>query len=245
MNVLPLSAMGTMTEEELRSAECSDRLYVPSTVFQEHLRTTTVFLKLTNRVEQTVIGCMFAVHSNIGDTAIYVPQWLFEKLDFDTEHITLERVELLTCTQVTLQPFVPIEGLTMEYLQESMEQYSSITDGQTLRLWHPEGYDYEIMVQSVEPAATVSISNCDIPLSMMQPMCGVEEEPPINTVVDVSDTVVSEVAPVPETHLPVTEAPETHLPVTEAQPAIVTETVRERIYKAAMARLEQSKQKED
>ena len=238
MNVLPLSAIGTMTEDELRSAECSDRLYVPSTVFQEHLRTTTVFLKLTNRVEQTVIGCMFAVHSNIGDTAIYVPQWLYEKLDFDTEHITLERVELPTCTQVTLQPFAPIEGLTMEYLQESMEQYSSITDGQTLCLWHPDGYAYEIMVQSVEPVATVSISNCDIPLSMMQPMCGVEEEPPINTVVDVSDTVVSEPLPVTEAPPPVTEAP---LP----PPSIVTETVRERIYKAAMARLEQSKQKED
>jgi len=223
MNIYPLSVLSTLEGEELLQAECSDRIYVPASVFQEHLKTTAVFLKLSNRVEQSVIGCMYAAHTNIGDTSIYAPQSIMEKLEYDTEHITVEAVNLPTCTQITLQPFTPIEGLTMEQLQESMQCYGSITDDQTLRLWHPEGYEYEIKVQSLEPATTVSISNCDIPLSMMQPMCGVEEE--VNTVVDttVTPTVVEE---------------KVETPIIEQ---VVTETVRERIYKAALARSQQSK----
>ena len=231
MNIYPLSVLGTLEGEELLKAECSDRIYVPAALFQQHLKTTAVFLKLSNRVEQSVIGCMYAAHTNIGDTSIYAPPSIVERLEFDTEHITVEAVELPTCTQVTLQPFAPIEGLTMEQLQESMQCYGSITDDQTLRLWHPDGYEYEIKVQSLEPATTVSISNCDIPLSMMQPMCGAEEEDlEVNAVVDtatvdtaVSDTVVEE-------------------PVATVIEQVVTETVRERIYKAALARqLQQSK----
>jgi hypothetical protein len=237
MNIYPLSVMGTLEGEELRQAECSDRLYVPATLFQQHLKTTAVFLKLSNRVEQSVIGCMYAVHTNIGDTSIYAPPSIIERLEFDTEHITVEAVVLPTCTQVTLQPFTPIEGLTIEHLQESMQCYGSITDDQTLHLWHPDGYEYEIKVQSLEPATTVSISNCDIPLSMMQPMCGAEEEDlEVNAVVDtaaidttVIDTTVIDTAVVEE----VTEKAVEH---------VVTETVRERIYKAALARqLQQSK----
>jgi len=171
---------------------------------------------------------MYAVHTNIGDSSIYAPQSIVERLDFDTEHITVESVILPTCTQVTLQPFTAIEGLTMEQLQESLEQYSSITDDQVLRLWHPEGYEYEIKVQSVEPATTVSISNCDIPLSMMQPMC---EDLTENTVVTDSVTAVE----------PVAEALVTEAVAETPVETMVTETVRERIYKAALARSQQSK----
>jgi hypothetical protein len=233
MNIYPLSAMGTLSPEELLSAECSDRLYVPATVFQQHLQTRCVFLKPTNRVEQSTIGCMYAVHPNIGDSSIYAPQSIVERLDFDTEHITVESVTLPTCTQVTLQPFTAIEGLTMEQLQESLEQYSSITEDQVIRLWHSNGYEYEIKVQAVEPATTVSISNCDIPLSMMQPMC---EDLIENTVVEsVGETVAT-----PVEEAVVEKAEET---VTIEHPFMVTETVRERIYKAALARsqLQQSK----
>jgi hypothetical protein len=228
MNIYPLSVLSTLEGEELLQAECSDRIYVPASVFQEHLKTTAVFLKLSNRVEQSVIGCMYAAHTNIGDTSIYAPQSIVEKLEYDTEHITVEAVHLPTCTQITLQPFTPIEGLTMEQLQESMQCYGSITDDQTLRLWHPDGYEYEIKVQSLEPATTVSISNCDIPLSMMQPMCGAEEE--VNIVTDtptvapmLSESVVEE---------------KVEIPMVEQ---VVTDSVRERIYKAALARSQQSK----
>jgi len=228
MNIYPLSVLGTLEGEDLLQAECSDRIYVPASLFQQHLKTTAVFLKLSNRVEQSVIGCMYAAHTNIGDTSIYAPQSIVEKLEYDTEHITVEAVNLPTCTQITLQPFTPIEGLTMEQLQESMQCYGSITDDQTLRLWHPDGYEYEIKVQSLEPATTVSISNCDIPLSMMQPMCGAEEE--VNIVTDAPT-----VAPMLSESV-VEEKVET--PIIEQ---VVTETVRERIYKAALARSQQSK----
>ena len=235
MNIYPLSVLGTLEDEELLKAECSDRIYVPAALFQQYLKTTAVFLKLSNRVEQSVIGCMYAAHTNIGDTSIYAPPSIVERLDFDTEHITVEAVELPTCTQVTLQPFAPIEGLTMEQLQESMQCYSSVTDDQILRLWHPNGYEYEIKVQSLEPATTVSISNCDIPLSMMQPMCGAEDEDlAVNAVVDTAtvDTATVDTATVD------TAVEE---PVATVIEQVVTETVRERIYKAALARSQQSK----
>jgi len=230
--------MGTLEGEALLQAECSDRLYVPASVFQQHLQTTAVFLKLSNRVEQSVIGCMYAAHPNIEETCIYAPQSIVEKLEFDTEHISVEAVRLPTCTQITLQPFTPIEGLTMEQLQESMQCYGSMNDDQTLRLWHPDGYEYEIKVQSLEPATTVSISNCDIPLSMMQPMVPEEEEdqmvnsvvytPEVGTIVPSNELIRTDVIQTPEQTVPMVDQK-------------VTETVRERIYKAALARSQQLK----
>ena len=232
MNVLPLSAMGSLYDEELQAADCSDRLYVPPTLFQRHLQTSPVFLTLKNRVEQSVVGRMFAVHSHVGENVIYVPQHILEALDFDLEHVTAEPIPLRTCTQVTLQPFEAVEGLTVELLQESLERYSHIRDGQTLRLWHPHGFEFSIMVQAVEPDAAVSISNCDIPLSMMEPMVGSTDA---NSVSFVEDVAMQET---PETSVTETVSTVTEHVVTEtsATDKVVTDSIRERIYKAALAR---------
>lgn len=247
MNVLPLSAMGSLYDEELQAADCSDRLYVPATLFQQHLQTTPVFLTLKNRVEQSAVGRMFAVHSNIGENAIYVPHHILEALDFDLEHVTVEPTPLRTCTQVTLQPFEAMEGLTMELLQESLERYSHIRDGQTLRLWHPHGFEYSIMVQAVEPDAVASISNCDIPLSMMEPMYVNHD----TNSVSFADDVVQETQELKETQemqetqeAPTVTTEAIVAPVIETAPEekVVTDSIRERIYKAALARQQQSKQ---
>jgi len=238
MNVLPLSAMGSLYDEELQAAECSDRLYVPATLFQRHLQTAPVFLTLTNRVEQSAIGRMFAVHSS-GENTIYVPPHILEALDFDLEHVTAEPTPLRICTQVTLQPFEAMEGLTMELLQESLERYSHIRDGQTLRLWHPHGFEYSIMVQAVEPDAAVSISNCDIPLSMMEPMYVNHD---MNSVSFADDVVATETS---ATETSATETVSTvteHIAAASAAEKVVTDSIRERIYKAALARQQQSKQ---
>ena len=238
MNVLPLSAMGSLYDEELQAAECSDRLYVPATLFQRHLQTSPVFLTLKNRVEQSAIGRMFAVHSNIGENAIYVPHHILEALDFDLEHVTAEPTLLRTCTQVTLQPFEAMEGLTMELLQESLERYSHIRDGQTLRLWHPHGFEFSIMVQAAEPAAAVSISNCDIPLSMMEPMYVNHDTNSVSFADDVATETSATETSATETVSTVTE----HIAAASAEDKVVTDSIRERIYKAALARQQQSKQ---
>ena len=248
MNVLPLSAMGSLYDEELQAADCSDRLYVPPTLFQRHLQTSPVFLTLKNRVEQSAVGRMFAVHSS-GENVIYVPQHILDALDFDLEHVTAELMPLRTCTQVTLQPFEAVEGLTMELLQESLERYSHIRDGQTLRLWHPHGFEFSIMVQSVEPDAAVSISNCDIPLSMMEPMYVNHATNSVSFVDDVAaaDASAAETSAA-ETSVAETSVTDAVSTVTEHVVAettvekVVTDSIRERIYKAALARQQQSKQ---
>jgi hypothetical protein len=237
MNILPLSAMGSLYDEELQAAECSDRLYVPATLFQRHLQTAPVFLTLKNRVEQSTVGRMFAVHSNVEENAIYAPPHILEALDFDLEHVTAEPTPLRTCTQVTLQPFEAMEGLTMELLQESLERYSHIRDGQTLRLWHPHGFEYSIMVQALEPDAAVSISNCDIPLSMMEPMYVNHDA----NSVSFTDDVVTEdphAAEAGVTEAAVSTVTE-HVAATKAEEKVVTDSIRERIYKAALARQQQ------
>jgi len=243
MNVLPLSAMGSLSDEELQAAECSDRLYVPTTLFQRHLQTTPVFLMLKNRVEQSVVGRMFAVHANIGENVIYVPQHILEALDFDLEHVTAEPMRLRTCTQVTLQPFEAMEGLTMELLQESLERYSHIRDGQTLRLWHPHGFEYSIMVQAVEPDALASISNCDIPLSMMEPMVGSTDTNSVSFV-DAVATQETQETPI-STQETVSTATEHVVTETSAVDKVVTDSIRERIYKAALARQQQQPKQAD
>ena len=241
MNVLPLSAMGSLYDEELQAADCSDRLYVPATLFQRHLQTTPVFLTLKNRVEQSAVGRMFAVHSNMEENVIYVPQHILEALDFDLEHVTAEPTPLRTCTQVTLQPFEAMEGLTMELLQESLERYSHIRDGQTLRLWHPHGFEFSIMVQALEPDAAVSISNCDIPLSMMEPMY-------VNH--DTNSVSFVDAVPHQQTQDPITEPIVEHVDTSvESSVAVaekvVTDSIRERIYKAALARQQQQPKQAD
>jgi hypothetical protein len=249
MNVLPLSAMGSLYDEELQSAECSDRLYVPATLFQRHLQTAPVFLTLKNRVEQSTVGRMFAVHSNVEENTIYAPPHILEALDFDLEHVTAEPTPLRTCTQVTLQPFEAMEGLTMELLQESLERYSHIRDGQTLRLWHPHGFEFSIMVQAVEPDAAVSISNCDIPLSMMEPMYVNHDTNSVSfTDASVTDASVTEASVTEASVTEASAAKEAVSTVTEHVAAettaekVVTDSIRERIYKAALARQQQSKQ---
>jgi hypothetical protein len=218
---------------------------VPATLFQQHLQTTPVFLTLKNRVEQSAIGRMFAVHSNIGENVIYVPHHILEALDFDLEHVTAEPTPLRTCTQVTLQPFEAMEGLTMELLQESLERYGHIRDGQTLRLWHPHGFEYSIMVQALEPDAAVSISNCDIPLSMMEPMVGSTDTNSVSFA-DTYETHETHETPVATAESAVASVVEiatsanmeTSPPVVEK---VVTDSIRERIYKAALARQQQPK----
>jgi len=230
---------GSLYDEELQAAECSDRLYVPATLFQQHLQTAPVFLTLKNRVEQSTVGCMFAVHSNVGENVIYVPPHILEALDFDLEHVTAEPTPLRTCTQVTLQPFEAMEGLTMELLQESLERYSHIRDGQTLRLWHPHGFEYSIMVQAVEPDAAVSISNCDIPLSMMEPMYVNHDTNSVSfTDPGVTEASATEASATEEAVSTVTE----HVAAETTAEKVVTDSIRERIYKAALARQQQSKQ---
>jgi hypothetical protein len=239
MNVLPLSAMGSLYDEELQAADCSDRLYVPPTLFQRHLQTSPVFLTLKNRVEQSAVGRMFAVHSS-GENVIYVPQHILDALDFDLEHVTAELMPLRTCTQVTLQPFEAMEGLTMELLQESLERYSHIRDGQTLRLWHPHGFEFSIMVQAVEPDAAVSISNCDIPLSMMEPMYVNHDANSVSFTDDVA-TEEAHAAEAGVTEAAVSTVTE-HVVAETTVEKVVTDSIRERIYKAALARQQQSKQ---
>jgi len=166
----PLSALGTLTEEEVEIENCSDRIYVSAHYFTQWLDNKAVTLLVSNAVEQEVAGTMFHAHTKEQDVA-YVPTWMLHSLEYDHDRCKMEPIELSSCTGITLQPHNEEDVEEMELLQMALERYSVVSEGQELTLWHPYGYPFAVRVLSAAPAHPwVSIAQADIPLTMVPPL---------------------------------------------------------------------------
>jgi hypothetical protein len=185
----PLSALGTLTEEEVEVGNCSDRIYVSAHYFTQWLDNKAVTLLLSNAVDQDVAGTMFHAHTKEQDVA-YVPDWMLHSLEYDHDMCKMEPMEPSSCTGITLQPHNEEDVEEMELLQMALERYSVVSEGQELTLWHPYGYPFSVRVLSAAPAHPwVSIAQADIPLTMVPPLVVTAAVVP-STVTTLSPTVV-------------------------------------------------------
>ena len=199
MRLLPVSLLGTLSADELEMSNCSNRAYVPDSLFTQWLRTSQVSLRIQNAVEQSVMATMYHAHSNAADV-VYVPDWILAALDCDVDTCVVEPVELPLCTSITLQPHNEGDVEEMEIFQLSLELYSSVRAGQELTLRHPYGYPFVVNVCAVEPEeAWVSIAQADVPLTMLPPIVQTKEENTVAEPMATENTVAAATAVTTET----------------------------------------------
>lgn len=184
MRVLPLMYLETLDDAEIARHFCSDRIWMHQSQFQTWISSdagVVTLVELGNRVEQSVIGCVYGVHHGDPET-LYVPQWMYDSLDFDPDDIDIERVTPSMCTGIVLQPHTSDHihaADPQEFLRDGFEQYSVLTPGQTLDLWvgdddasgGSEKRRITCTILRLLPVnETLAIRNCEMTLELMVPL---------------------------------------------------------------------------
>jgi hypothetical protein len=243
MKVLPLIYIEHFTEDEILKHECSDRIWLSRHEFESRLRDAEPgvanMIELRNGVDQHVIGCIFGVHHGDNNT-IYVPQWMYDELQLEDEHVTITPAHPGLCTGIMIQPHssehVHAED-PQEMLREAFEQYSCLIPETTIPLWIESlQKQVHVTVMEVRPhtGEVRSIRNAEIELELMRPLDmplpppPVVEEPPAQSFPE--QTVVDPFAQAGPPHRI------SHTPSTEETEDNV-KTKRERAAEAARRRL--------
>jgi len=246
MKVLPLSFMENLTDDQILEFECSDRIYVPKTEFERWMNDSepgiATILSLTNRVGQTVVGSLFST-TYLLDT-VYVPHRMFQDLDMDTEEITIKKIQPSLCTRVTLQPFtsdhVSAEN-PQELLRDAFERYTCLSVGEQVSLWI--GYPVQAVITALEPplGEPLCIRNCEIELDLERPLDMPEKA--VEAVEAVEAVAEVPVPPPTEVIQHVEEPTEKGHRLGGTEDG--TKTLRERMFEAALRRLNESKEKKE
>ena len=229
--------LDTLDDAAIARHNCSDRIWIHRSEFETWISPdagTVTLVQLQNRLAQTTFGCVYSVHHGDENT-LYVPQWMYDALDFDTEEVEITRTTPSMCTGIVLQPHTSdhIHAAAVvdpqEFLRDGFEQYSALSPGQTLDLWvgadtgGDGGHPMTCTVLRLLPTnETLAIRNCEMTLELMVPLDTSIPEPPIAAL---------PAAP------PVNEMKETKEETTEALPMEDPAIRRQRAADAARARL--------
>lgn len=282
MRVLPLCYCEQLTAEDVLQHEASDRVWVPKPMFERWMDAEDVGSVVIFRMDNQA-ACMWAYHASDTNT-IYAPTWMcqalgvpmdpfedvvdYEGSDVDDDYdpcdqgITPIRYTPAMCTSVVLQPHtsahlcVPDETPD-EALSRGFENYTCLTEGQTMSLRLTNGETVTVTVTEAHPRPTkgapkpLCIRNpsgaLDVVLDLLPPLDALVEEPqtsPNGDRLATSNCIISpEVlerlkasmdAPVPEVPTP---APQ---PDVETPPQVVPldrEARRTLMARAALARI--------
>ena len=176
MRILPICYLEHLTEDEIAENECSDRIWLDKSEF-EHWVTSSEegivnVLELTNGVQQTAIGHPYNVHHNEDPSVVYVPNWMYKRLDLDDANVTLTRFQPSLCTGFSLQPHTS-DHLTFQdpetTLRNAFENYSCLMPSTEIPLWI--GYAFYVTIDSVKPVnEPVCIRNCEVELDLLPPL---------------------------------------------------------------------------
>lgn len=193
MQILPLMYLDTLDDAAIARHNCSDRIWIHRSEFEHWISPeagTVTLVQLQNRLAQTAVGCVYSVH-NGDEKTLYVPQWMYDALDFDTEEVELTRTTPSMCTGIVLQPHTSdhIHAAAVvdpqEFLRDGFEQYSALSPGQTLDLWvgadmgGDGGHPMTCTVLRLLPTnETLAIRNCEMTLELMVPLDTPIPEPP-------------------------------------------------------------------
>lgn len=212
MIVKPICYLEHLTDEELLQYECSDKIWLGRNDYEHWITSSdpgiATIVKLTNGVEQSVVGLVYSMHHNQDQDhdqdCIYVPNWMYKSLHFDDEHVTITRFEGSLCTGLTIQPHTS-DHLTapdpQELLRDGFEQYSCLNPGQEVPLWitYPEPHIFYVTVAKLMPLdTTLCIRNCEMELELLPPLDLPVPPPPAPAQVplSVSDSVISHIEPI-------------------------------------------------
>ena len=180
MRVLQLLYLEHLTEDEVAEYECSDRIWLSQSDFEEWVTSGDIgvitLLRLTNDAQQTVSGFPHSVHSQDPAT-LYAPSWMCRQLDAD-DNVTISRFEASMCTGIVVQPHTS-DHLIFEdpaiSLRNAFEHYSCLTPGTEIPLWI--GYPFHVTIVSLTPNhETLCIRDCELTLELMPPLDSVLQD---------------------------------------------------------------------
>ena len=189
MRIIPLTYCSFLSEEEVATHECSDRIWVPQRMFERWMMEEDVGSLVIVRLEQ-IAACIYGPHSE-GAMRIYAPTWMCEAIgvsldppeDEEDDFVEAERIHPQMCTFLQLQPHTSdhlYDNDPEETLSRAFEEYTCIMPGQTLSLRLPNGIRMEATVVSSEPAeGPLCIRNAEIVLDLLQPLDFVPEPEPL------------------------------------------------------------------
>ena len=175
MRILPIVGLQHLTDEEIEEHECSDRIWLSKSEFEHWITVTEVgiitVLQLTNGAQQTALGVPYNVHCNEDSSIVYVPSWMYNRLDLD-EEVTLARIQPPMCTGFTIQPHTSdhliVEDPEMS-LRNAFENYSCLMPGIEIPLWI--GYPFYVTIACLKPLdEPACIRNCEVELELMPPL---------------------------------------------------------------------------
>jgi len=127
MKVVPFPFCPTVPPTELIHYECSDRLLVPTGLFESY-SLPYILLHLSNSKGETLSGCVHGKH-DAGDDVIFVPSWMFYRLTVSTD-IVVTSLKLVRCRHIQLKPptdaFFKRAG-AMSMLNAALLNYKTLT----------------------------------------------------------------------------------------------------------------------
>jgi hypothetical protein len=243
MRIIPLCYCPTLSEDDIYRHEASDRIWVPTHVFERWLTAEDAGSVVIVSLEG-VPACMYAPHAGPRNV-IYAPMWMCEELhvsldppgeDEDDDLIMPERLQPSMCTFLKVQPHTSDhlpscvggsggDAMPEDTLSRAFEEYTCLREGQTMLLRLPSGDRMFVTIVEAHPSDSPSnplcIRNTEIAIDLLEPLDAPQPQQP------------QPPQPQPEALIP-----EPFLP--QPEPEKPTETREERralLARAALARL--------
>lgn len=275
MRILPLCYCEQLVGDEVLQHEASDRVWVPRPMFERWMDAEEIGSVVVLRLERQA-ACMWAYHTGDPNT-IYAPTWMCEALgvpldpfDDDVDYegadaydpldqgIVPIRYKPAMCTSVVLQPHtsahlhVPNETPD-EALSRGFENYTCLTQGQTMTLRLTNGEEVVVTVVEAHPQPTkegakpkpLCIRSTEVVLDLLPPLDAVLDDPsvlpvPNNNIIpaEVLERLKAEhMASAPPAPAPAPPTPEAAPP-----PPLDREARRALMARAALARMTSAQQ---
>ena len=174
-----------MTEDEVQTHECSDRIFVPRRMFERWLTEEEAGSVVIVQLD-TIAACMYAPHNGPNDL-IYAPSWMCYALhtkqeaesDDDDDYIIPIRYKPSMCTFLKLQPHTSTHlenqmDSPEDVLSRGFEQYTCLSEGQTLSIRLESGETMDVTVMEAHPQSEekspLCIRNTEINLELLPPL---------------------------------------------------------------------------
>lgn len=181
VRVMPFYCSGDLYDSDIQKYDCSDRILVGRDAYEAWIADgepgVPNLVKLTNASGASVTGSIFGFHNDDADVA-YISYAMYERLDGDVDHVTIERVRPSQCIRLTLQPFTS-EHIDAEdpqiYFRNAFEMYSCVKTNNKLALWvdHPTPHVVYVAVRDTLPYAeddALCIVGGEIELDLLPPL---------------------------------------------------------------------------
>ncbi len=237
MKVLSLLYAHWLAEEEIQEHQCSDRVWLPSHMFQRWVMEEDVGTVVIATLEHVGV-CIYGPHPGANNT-LYAPEWVCQALNVSGEpeedenaddYIIPIRAKPPQCTSIKVQPLTSAHIRLAEreqtpaedILSRGFERYTCWSIGQSMRLLLSSGDILEVDILEAQPAGSelYCIRGGEIEMDLLTPL----------------DALDSEEAPAEP---PVVEPPVVEPPVVEPPKEETHEEKRKKMAAAALARLAQ------